>query len=85
MLEERCHMRLAAKELQIQQQQKKTAEHKEAQITRAAEKQLWQDIQLSKMRAVHSKKLAAPPPDVVKEPKVDNVDVASIVVRFDGI
>ncbi|KAF2279718.1 uncharacterized protein EI97DRAFT_360424, partial [Westerdykella ornata] len=48
MLEERHHMRLAAKKLRIQQQQKKTAERKEAQIARAAEKQLRQDIQLSK-------------------------------------
>ncbi|KAF2271839.1 HET-domain-containing protein [Westerdykella ornata] len=81
MLEERCHMRLAAKELRIQQyQKKKTAERKEAQIARAAEKQLRQDIQLSKTRAVHSKKLAAPPPDVVKEPKVDNSCTAFFVV-----
>ncbi|KAF1979614.1 hypothetical protein BU23DRAFT_563020 [Bimuria novae-zelandiae CBS 107.79] len=79
MLEERRHMRLAAKELRIQQQQKKAAERKEAQIVRAAEKQLRQDKQLSKTRAVRSKKVPAPPLDVVEEPEVVDVDVASIV------
>ncbi|KAF1948508.1 hypothetical protein CC80DRAFT_556263 [Byssothecium circinans] len=79
MLEERRRIRVAAKELRIQQQQKKAAERKEAQIARAAEKQLRQDIQLSKKRSIRSKKVPAPPPDVIEEPEVLDVDVASIV------
>ncbi|KAF1962505.1 nucleotide-diphospho-sugar transferase [Byssothecium circinans] len=82
MLEERRRIRVAAKELRIQQQQKKAAERKEAQIARAAEKQLRQDIQLSKKRSIRSKKVPAPPPDVIEEPEVLDVDVASIRERL---
>ena len=78
MLEERRRTRLAAKELRIQQQQKKVAEREETQIARAAEKQLRQDIQLSKRGNRRSRKPPPPTIDVAEEPKAVVADLQSI-------
>ena len=79
MLKERRHTRLAAKELQIQQQQIKAAKCEEAQIAQAAEKQLCQDIQLSKRGNQYSRKPPPPTIDVAEEPKAVVTDLQSII------
>jgi hypothetical protein len=75
MLEERCHMRLAAKELRIQQQQVKATKRKE----RAAEKQRCKDMQLSKNANQCSCKPPPPTVGIAEESGIGVTDLQPVV------
>lgn len=85
-LAEKARMRLEAKELKLQEQGQQAMKRQEAQVARAAKKQLKADIQMAKKGKARSLEAPASPPYVIEEPEndVEDLSVSEGVVAASG-